>query len=471
MQHRIRRQVLDLELPREEGAIALQRQAGRVFQEKVLPKLDELFSRIAPADRIVRIDFLEIDLGNIGASNWEKQFVERCIDHISKQVTQRAFEAGSSVNTGVQTLSAEDNALTVFHFFLQMGALPWYAKGLKLIELENLLHEAVSKQAGVFSVTILPLLQKHPGAFQRLVWQFSLPFSIEVIETALRLAPGWVEHALQIRQSQTGRVMEKQNRLHFLQTLLSAPEAVLTQPPGAAIVTQFFSGKALEVAAPEPVRVKGAAPAAEEVPGTARAETEVELPVARPKAAVTVAQQPGKPKGTRLAADPEGVFVEHAGLVLLGVYLPAFFSELQLVAAGAFHSIEHQHRAIHLLHFLATGLENPEEPVLVLPKILCGLELEEPVPLELELSDFEKSEALDLLKAVVQNWPALKNTSPEGLQEGFLRRSGHLLWSDTHVAWILRPERLGLDMLLERLPWSISVIKMPWMQGMVQVEW
>ena len=79
MTHRIRRQILELELPREAGAVALQRQAGHVFQEKVLPRLDELFSQIAPADRIVRLDRLEIDLGSIGETNWERNFVERCV--------------------------------------------------------------------------------------------------------------------------------------------------------------------------------------------------------------------------------------------------------------------------------------------------------------------------------------------------------------------------------------------------------
>ena len=163
--------------------------------------------------------------------------------------------------------------------------------------------------------------------------------------------------------------------------------------------------------------------------------------------------------------------VDNAGVILLGVYLPAFFQELKRTDGKTFPTPDDQYRAIHLLHYLATGLEHPEEPALALPKLLCGLPLEEPVPLELELSEAEKNESNDLLRAVIQNWPALKNTSPDGLRSGFLQRMGHLSRTESQSAWLLRPERLGQDMLLERLPWSISVIKLPWMEEAIQVEW
>ena len=32
-------------------------------------------------------------------------------------------------------------------------------------------------------------------------------------------------------------------------------------------------------------------------------------------------------------------------------------------------------------------------------------------------------------------------------------------------------ERKGVDVLLESLPWTISIIKLPWMQDSLQVEW
>ena len=48
---------------------------------------------------------------------------------------------------------------------------------------------------------------------------------------------------------------------------------------------------------------------------------------------------------------------------------------------------------------------------------------------------------------------------------------GHLAWQESRQSWLLRVERLGHDILLDRLPWTISVVKLPWMDEMVQVEW
>ena len=38
-------------------------------------------------------------------------------------------------------------------------------------------------------------------------------------------------------------------------------------------------------------------------------------------------------------------------------------------------------------------------------------------------------------------------------------------------AWLLRVERRAEDALLERLPWSWSWIRLPWMEHPLQVEW
>lgn len=97
--------------------------------------------------------------------------------------------------------------------------------------------------------------------------------------------------------------------------------------------------------------------------------------------------------------------------------------------------------------------------------------LETPLPQELGLSEESKLEATRLLEAIVRNWPVLKNTSPDGLRSGFIQRAGLLSWSEDRASWVLRVERLGQDLLLEKVPWSYSVIKLPWMERILTVEW
>jgi hypothetical protein len=471
MTHRIRRQVLDLELPREAGAVALQRQVVRVFQEKVLPLLDEAFSQIAPEGRIVRIERLEIDLGRLGEAGWERNFIDRCVEQIARQVAEAAFKADNSTEDNVQILDAEGNAINVFQFFLEAGALPWYANGLSLKTLEEFIAAMAITRPGALRQALLPVFLQKETALQRLVWQFSQDFANAIVEIALDLPAGWVSHAVQILQSRTGRALDGPQTTALLRSLLrSGTSGIFRQPlRGDMFVAQYLEAQTGQPPSMQPTRQAPASspdsPSHHTTPGEVRSDLAhsplEQLPVPPEKAASWKA-------GASLT---EGMLVDHAGLALLGVYLPAFFSELNLATETAFIDLEAQHHALHLLHFLATGQENPEEPALAFPKILCGMGLEEPVPQDMALTDAEKTECVHLLEAAVRNWPALKNTSPDGLRNGFLQRAGLLTHKEESLSWLLQVERQGQDILLERLPWSISVIKLPWMEGMLTVEW
>ena len=449
--HRIRRQILELELPREAGALALQRRASRVFQEQVLPRLDEVFSRIAPADRVVRIERLELDLGDLSEANWEQDFVEKCVAQISQQVAEAAFAVGGLTPT--ETLNAEENALAVLLYFLQTGMLPWYAKHLTLKTLEENLQKAISSRNAFQSKVLHRILKENPAALQRLVWQFSIALSEKIVESVLGLSKGWIQHAIQIRQSQTGQIMSAKAFIELAKPLLNAEISVLrnSTPTPALLAQLFFSEN----------------PAVPKSP-IVNTHSDSELQIAAPKPAANIKLD--TPNTTQPKADPIGVSVDNAGLVLLAVYLPPFLKKLGIELSGS-SITDHHYHAVHLLHYLATRQEHPEEPMLVLPKILCGMEIETPVPQEMDLSDEEKNEANKLLEAVIKNWSILKSTSPDGLRAGFLQRTGLLSWEVNRQSWVLRIERLGQDLLLEKVPWSYSVIKLPWMEKMLQVEW
>ncbi|MEZ4939298.1 MAG: contractile injection system tape measure protein [Saprospiraceae bacterium] len=453
--HRIRRQILDLELPRTAGAVELQRQAGRVFREQVLPRLESVFGKLAPADRFIRIDRLEIDLGRIGEAQWEREFVERCIREIDRQIREATGTPTASGPTQAAVVqSPREHALAIFRYFLETGRLPWHAGTLSLKILESQLVEIARTDPTAVQAAVLPGLKQRPAALRRLVWQFSPAFSNAVIEAALALPGSWIAQALQIRQNQTGQTVKAEERIAFLQQLLDNAAIPAQQPPFPELVAQLFFQTQPAADNPPPPAVK---------PGVRKKN---------PPAGTEI--RPEKTEILRLVPDTpadEGIFIDHAGLVLLGAYLPGFFAELQLTIGPVFRSGEARLRAIHVLHFLATGTEQPEEPALTLPKLLCGLPLDEPVPPGIELTPSEKTEAQNLLEAAVRNWPALKNTSADGLRTGFLQRQGLLTFQENQNRWLLQIERLGRDMLLERLPWTYSLIKMPWLNTAIQVEW
>ena len=125
--------------------------------------------------------------------------------------------------------------------------------------------------------------------------------------------------------------------------------------------------------------------------------------------------------------------------------------------------------AVHALQYLVTGKQHPEEFYLPLNKILCGMDVSSTLPQDIELTEDCKTACDDLLGAVIGHWTALKNTSPEGLQETFLNREGKLTFKDGQ--WTLVVERKTIDILMDRIPWSISMIKHSWMKQMINTEW
>ena len=161
--------------------------------------------------------------------------------------------------------------------------------------------------------------------------------------------------------------------------------------------------------------------------------------------------------------------VENAGLVLLWPYLSKFLGQFDLLKDNTFINDAAVSRAIHLLQYLVTGAEETPEYLLPLNKVLCGWDMDKPVRKKMDLSDPEKAEAEKLLNMVISHWKALKKTSIAGLRSSFLQRNGILTETDAH--WQLQVERKAYDLLLEHLPWGISMIKLSWMEKMLLVEW
>lgn len=166
----------------------------------------------------------------------------------------------------------------------------------------------------------------------------------------------------------------------------------------------------------------------------------------------------------------EHCLVDDAGLVILHPFLPALFERVgYLNEERKFISLAMQERAVHLLRWLA-GFDLPRlDYQLLLEKVLCDLPLNYPIDSEIELTDLEKEEGMQVLKSVCQYWRPLNGTSPEGLQHSFLQRQGSIAYEDHN--WIVRVEGQTLDILLDDLPWEISLLLLPWKEEMIIVEW
>lgn len=163
--------------------------------------------------------------------------------------------------------------------------------------------------------------------------------------------------------------------------------------------------------------------------------------------------------------------VNYAGLVLLYPFITPFFEATGVKETNSKTIIDSQIvRAAVLLHFLATGKEEIYEYELGLIKILLGLEPETPLLVSSGLlQNGDQEEAETVLQSTINYWTVLKNTSINGLRSSFLQRSG--LVRRTENGWQLQVEPQSFDMLIQYLPWTISIIKLSWMKQPIYTEW
>jgi hypothetical protein len=167
----------------------------------------------------------------------------------------------------------------------------------------------------------------------------------------------------------------------------------------------------------------------------------------------------------------QSLLVPLAGLVLLHPWLPRV-----LAACGVLDESGRQiaptllPRACALLHCMACGDAGAAEHQLPLIKLLLGHPPDEPLDDTLPaLAPADHEEITALLAAVRSHWKALSGTSVDGLRLGFLQRRG-LLTRSEH-AWLLRMQDESFDVLLGLLPWSVAMVRLPWMPAPLMVEW
>jgi hypothetical protein len=74
-----------------------------------------------------------------------------------------------------------------------------------------------------------------------------------------------------------------------------------------------------------------------------------------------------------------------------------------------------------------------------------------------------------MMRAVIAQWSILKSTSPDGLRQGFLQRGGKLQTKNEQL--YIEIEKNTIDVLLDHLPWNLSLIRLPWSGQIIRVEW
>ena len=167
--------------------------------------------------------------------------------------------------------------------------------------------------------------------------------------------------------------------------------------------------------------------------------------------------------------ESDSIFIGNAGLILLWPFLNRLYDKLGLLEGKIFIDQESQQKAILLSDYLVTGNLDFKESDLILNKLICGAPLNMFVDVNMPLDQFELDLCESLLKGVLQNWDKLNNSSIKALRDTFLIRDGVLRKSNANYDLIIKKK--PFDVLLNTLPWNISMIQTSFMKNRILVEW
>lgn len=459
--HSIDRIHLKLRFRSEKSAFRRQEDYLQYFEKQALPALTALLDRFDRPDTVLRIDRLQLDLGELPTDGAPAVMVSKFIAELERKLTEMAHSPGLT-GEGWEEVPLTVSKLQAVARFLKTGAFPNRMTADDFHRELNLLW--TKTPADFFSELVHAYREKGAVILQRMSYQFDTSLLFQILRQGLGEELGEQLQAFWTRWIQYEPPAEKKFRSIFWSSALSlALDHKKRHVPKIGAFLSLLIQQSRRLSLPlsdlETQIPPTWGPVLREVLGKDQAREVI----------------PGAGKETRNepapSEEPAGIYCSNAGIVLLHPFLAPYFQEFNLLNAtgDAFTGPETQVRAVYLLHYLATGDWAPPEFQLPLPKLLCGLPIDYPIPRDFTLEEAEISESSQLLRAVIQHWSALGKTSETGLREGFLQREGKLAFEKNH--WLLKTERKTMDILLDKLPWSFARIKLPWMKHFLRTEW
>jgi hypothetical protein len=485
--HTIQQQHLHVKVEGTETvARELQMRLSGWCHDDLMPALEKVFNQFAETGTW-SIDHLDIDVGELAIDNLEHNLAATVALAVDKKLREQTLNIPLSavITNNVHYKSSQQNLAEALVYFLKTGQLPWAIRLPEGKNFEQTLLDAWQQDTSLTKAPTAFILNALMSvtARKRLVRQFSPLFMTRILAQFSADGKNIIESILQKLQTADSPpvvIAQFDKKLweilfSFIATARSITENAVVAEAWQSLdipKTQLYTLESLLIRYwPTVIRtpdIRLPSSTKQEKVSTATNQTQDSTADTPENLNQKNLQHLSAAKQSLEATNfKECIYIENAGLILLHPFLPQFFTALGIAAEDQLVEPE---RALCLLHFLTTGLLIAPEYELTLCKILCNIPLETPVESNMELTELESAEAEALLKAVIRHWDALRNTGIDGLRGEFLLRFGKLSVR-TDGDWLLQVEAKSVDLLLNQLPWGISMIQLPWMQRMLWVEW
>jgi contractile injection system tape measure protein len=488
--HRIQRQIVELAIGATAQGPVVHRELARPFWDRAVPELEQVFDRAAGPDELLRLNRLELDLGMIGGGDWPSEFRRKLVAELIRSLAQ--FTAVSEGDEEGRSDPGPAELWRQFLFFLAHGRLPWWGTAP-----EERWNNLLSKGSDADWNALRETVSSDPRARSRLVYSVA----DALLERAIGNWSGVRDSARVLEEltpKRLGADVRRRWRGGFWMMVLDwvATGAFRSPRGGPQLVRDLMTLRQMydpeigpaafrrspgddgadgdriraveEGDLPEPWREWRLSQCDATPFERAVTERRTDAGDLKGHSQVVSPARASAPEKKRRAVEEEAIYLGGAGAILVHPFLEQLFRERGLLEGRSFRGLEARDRAVHLIGFITYGLVEVPEYDLVLAKVLCGVELEEPLePVQLEDEDVAACDAL--LRAVLEHWTALRSTSPKWLREQFFLREAKLERVDS--GWLLTIERHAQDVLLARLPWGCGVVALPWLNERIFVHW
>ena len=172
--HIIKRQTISIGMAKSNSVGTLQDTIKQIYYDKIVPKLDILFSDLVPKETIVRIDKLDVDLGIIDKERIEQQIIERTLDNFERQLKEK-LKFDAATENDVTIISLRRSVADEFIYFLEHGYFSWRRQSSEISVLEKALMEENAIVPEAIN-NLKKIIEKNPSVRDRLIFQFSDKF-------------------------------------------------------------------------------------------------------------------------------------------------------------------------------------------------------------------------------------------------------------------------------------------------------
>lgn len=496
--HRIRRQRWIVHTRTASDAFAIRASVRASWEDEFLPAIERAFDRAHPGDEVVHIPRLEIRLTVPARTDLRERLGKLLEETVAHELSLALAPAVRDTRPATERRTEGEERFSTLLHYVRTGTLPWTA-------ILSRAAEAIVLELRATARSELPRLASLAGGgadARDEVFRILQLLSEDAVASLPQLAPAlptrWrAALARLLAAGGDGSVVPADGLPAALHARLTAAAALIVEARGhaptddanaiAAVARGGMSAAAFATVVPmlrdsgvqgvpDPQAIALAMPNAPVGPThedtTAPLTSSAAMRGARatiPHFASAAAEARTAPPFFDSRDDEHPIAVGNAGLILLHPYIVRLFTVTGVVVDGTLRDTSRS-RAAALLHRLATGRDEIHELELGLVKLLVGVAPDESFPIAdgLLLAN-DADECTALLEAVVEHWSILKRTSIGALRASFLQRAA-LLRRVEH-GWSLHPETAPYDVLLDSLPWSFSVVRLPWMPEPVHTEW